>query len=125
MARREGLHSKAEYIAADLSIAPKLFPCSPAADHTISVLTRPYTPIVITSRVSMDCSALHDWTSFHFEFSRVFGFPAFYGKNMNAWIDCMTSLDKPEDGMSTVHCASGSIATLELSNASDLAERCP
>jgi hypothetical protein len=34
MARRDVLHSKAEYIAADLSIAPKLFPCSPAADHT-------------------------------------------------------------------------------------------
>ena len=36
MARRDDLHSKAEYIAADLSIAPKLFPCSPAADHTFS-----------------------------------------------------------------------------------------
>jgi hypothetical protein len=86
---------------------------------------RPYTPIVITSRVSMDCRALRDWTSFHMEFSRVFGFPAFYGKNMDAWIDCMTSLDKPEDGMSTVHCASDSILTLELSNADDFAKRCP
>lgn len=73
----------------------------------------------------MDCSALRDWTSFHSEFSSAFGFPAFYGKNMDAWIDCMTSLDKPEDGMSTVHCASGSILTLELNNASDFAKRCP
>lgn len=55
----------------------------------------------------------------------VFGFPAFYGKNMDAWIDCMTSLDKPEEGMSTVHCASGSILTLELNNANDFAKRCP
>jgi hypothetical protein len=30
------LHSKAEYICADLSIDPSLFPCSPAADHTFS-----------------------------------------------------------------------------------------
>jgi hypothetical protein len=73
----------------------------------------------------MDCSALRDWTSFHSEFSRVFGFPAFYGKNMDAWIDCMTSLDKPENGMSTVHCATGSILTLELNNASDFEKRCP
>jgi len=41
MARRDVLHLKAEYIAADLSIAPKLFPCSPAADHTLSLLIRP------------------------------------------------------------------------------------
>lgn len=27
----------------------------------------------------------------------VFGFPDFYGKNMDAWIDCMSSLD--EEGM--------------------------
>ena len=39
MARRNVLHSKAEYIAADLSIALKLFPCSPAADHTLSLPT--------------------------------------------------------------------------------------
>jgi hypothetical protein len=35
MARREDLHSKAEYIAADLS-SPTLSPCSRAADHTLS-----------------------------------------------------------------------------------------
>jgi hypothetical protein len=34
MARRDDLHPKAEYIAADLSSRPQLFPCSPAADHT-------------------------------------------------------------------------------------------
>ncbi|MEG9436351.1 barstar family protein [Edaphobacter sp. HDX4] len=33
----------------------------------------------MTSRVSMDCRAFRDWTSFHSEFSRVFGFPASYG----------------------------------------------
>jgi RNAse (barnase) inhibitor barstar len=86
---------------------------------------RPYTFIVITSRVSIDCRALRDWTSFHSEFARVFGFPAFYGKNMNAWIDCMTSLDVPDDGMSTVHCELGTVLTLELNNASDFASRCP
>ena len=73
----------------------------------------------------MDCNAIRDWASFHSGFSRTFGFPAFYGKNMDAWIDCMTSLDKPENGMSTVHCASGSTLTLELNNASDFAKRCP
>jgi hypothetical protein len=37
MARREtALHLKAEYIGADLSIDPSLFPCSRAADHTFA-----------------------------------------------------------------------------------------
>ncbi|WP_263414268.1 barstar family protein [Terriglobus aquaticus] len=68
---------------------------------------------------------IRDWSSFHSEFARVFGFPAFYGKNMNAWIDCMTSLDQPDDGMSTVHCAPGSVLTLQMINAGDFASRCP
>jgi hypothetical protein len=33
------LHTKAEYICADLSIDPSLFPCSRAADHTFSGTT--------------------------------------------------------------------------------------
>ena len=37
MARRTSLQPKAEYICADLS-SRQLFPCSPAADHTLPVL---------------------------------------------------------------------------------------
>src|SRR5277367_3152695 len=33
------LHTKAEYLCADLSIDPSLFPCSRAADHTFSGTT--------------------------------------------------------------------------------------
>ena len=44
---------------------------------------------------------------------------------MDAWIDCMTSLDMPDDGMSIVRCAPGTVLTLELNNASDFASRCP
>ena len=35
------LHTKAEYICADLSIAPSLFPCSQAADHTFPGTSTP------------------------------------------------------------------------------------
>ena len=65
-----------------------------------------------------------DWHSFHREFARVFGFPDFYGKNMDAWIDCLTSLDAPEDGMSSVHCEPGAVVTLELENEKDFESRC-
>ncbi|HEY4354488.1 MAG TPA: barstar family protein [Acidobacteriaceae bacterium] len=80
---------------------------------------------MITSRVKLNCGNIRDWASFHEEFSRVFGFPSFYGKNMDAWIDCMSSLNAPDDGMSTVHCEPGSILTIDLENAADFARRCP
>lgn len=57
---------------------------------------------MIRSKVSLDCNKFHDWPSFHEEFAKAFGFPDFYGKNMNAWIDCMTYLDDPDAGMSTL-----------------------
>ena len=31
-----------------------------------------------------------DWESFHTVSAEVFGFPEFYGRNMNAWIDCLS-----------------------------------
>jgi hypothetical protein len=78
-----------------------------------------------TAKVKLHCQNIRDWQSFHEEFARVFGFPDFYGKNMNAWIDCLTSLDVPEDGMSSIHCEPGSVLTLELANVKQFADRCP
>jgi hypothetical protein len=80
---------------------------------------------MITTKVSVDCSKIRDWASFHDEFAKIFGFPGFYGRNMNAWIDCMTSLDAPEDGMSEVHAARGHVLTLELENVKPFRERNP
>ncbi len=80
---------------------------------------------MMTSRVRLDCDNIHDWPTFHEEFARVFGFPDFYGKNMNAWIDCMTSLGAPEDGMSSIHCEPGTVMTLELENVKSFSDRCP
>lgn len=44
---------------------------------------------------------------------------------MDAWNDCMTSLDAPDDGMSSGHVAPGDILGLRISGACDLKERCP
>lgn len=75
--------------------------------------------------VSLDCDRIQDWVSFHTEFACVFGFPDFYGKNMDAWIDCMTSLDAAEDEMSTIHCEPGTVLTLSLENMGSFKDRCP
>jgi hypothetical protein len=80
---------------------------------------------MIVDRIAIDCSKILDWPSFHSEFATAFGFPEFYGKNMNAWIDCMTSLDAPEDGMSAFHCLRGSVMTLELQNVERFKEQFP
>ena len=51
----------------------------------------------MTKNVQIDGSAISDWNSFHDIFAAAFGFPAFYGRNMNAWIDCMTwTIQRPE-----------------------------
>lgn len=78
-----------------------------------------------TARVFLDCNKISDWQSFHKEFAEGFGFPEFYGKNMDAWIDCMTYIDDPEAGMSTLHCERGSVLALELLNVKDFKQHCP
>jgi len=75
--------------------------------------------------VKVDCSLISDWDSFHDAFSEAFGFPPFYGRNMDAWIDCMTDLDQPEAGMTTVHARPGSVLVLELLCVDAFVERCP
>ena len=54
-----------------------------------------------------------DWLSFHAECAQLFGFPTFYGKNMNAWIDCLSYLDE-EDGMSNVKLQPGENLSLHI-----------
>ncbi len=75
--------------------------------------------------VRLDCDRITDWASFHAVFAEVFGFPGFYGRNMNAWIDCMSYLDEPSAGMSTVGVPSGGVLTLQLDGVDEFAARCP
>jgi RNAse (barnase) inhibitor barstar len=65
-----------------------------------------------------------DWDSFHNVFAEALGFPPYYGRNMDAWIDCLTYADQ-EDGMRSVTVPEGEVLTLELHDAGDLKERCP
>jgi hypothetical protein len=80
---------------------------------------------MIASKVVLDCDRIKDWRSFHEEFARVFGFPDFYGKNMNAWMDCLSDLDDPGTGMTGVHCERGSVLALELLHVKAFRARCP
>ena len=75
--------------------------------------------------VSIDFAKIHDWNSFHDEFAAVFGFPDFYGRNMDAWIDCMTSLDEPNHGMTRILAANGNVLTMQLENVAPFREGHP
>ncbi len=75
--------------------------------------------------VQIDGSKITSWDSFHEQFSETLGFPGFYGRNMNAWNDCMTSLDAPEDGLSSIHVASGDVLVICVSGAGEFKKRCP
>ena len=72
--------------------------------------------------VKVDTRRIRDWDTFHAVFAEAFGF---YGRNMNAWIDCLTSLDEPAHGMTTVHAPSGGVVALELEHVDDFSRRCP
>jgi hypothetical protein len=63
--------------------------------------------------------------TFHTAFARAFGFPEFYGRNLDAWIDCMGYLDDPTMDMSRVHVVPGETLALVMENAEGLKSRCP
>ncbi len=66
--------------------------------------------------VEMDGKRLVDDDRFHDEFARVFGFPDYYGRNMNAWIDCMSSLDDVDQPMTKFNVEKGRVVTIKISN---------
>ncbi len=47
----------------------------------------------------LDGKIIRNWHDFHRESQAAFGFPDFYGRNMDAWIDCLSTL-RDNDGMS-------------------------
>ena len=75
--------------------------------------------------VRIDADHISDWPTFHAVFAKAFGFPQFYGKNMDAWIDCLTSLDYRAAEMTTVHVDPGGIVALIIDYAAGFKRRCP
>jgi hypothetical protein len=76
------------------------------------------------ANVRIDTKQITDWESFHQLCKEQFGFPDFYGMNMNAWIDCLTSLDE-DDGMSRFHLARGEMLHIEVSDTENFNSRLP
>ena len=61
--------------------------------------------------IKIDSAAITDWDTFHDAFSDACDFPDYYGRNMNAWIDCVSDIAAP--------------FVLRIQEAASLRERCP
>ncbi|MEJ2210694.1 MAG: barstar family protein [Anaerolineae bacterium] len=75
--------------------------------------------------IRMDTKRIRGWATFHQEFKKVFGFPDFYGANMDAWIDCMSYLRDPDAGMSQITVGRGEQLMLEVVDSNGFRARCP
>ncbi|WP_256732885.1 barstar family protein [Pseudomonas sp. P7548] len=75
--------------------------------------------------VQVDADLITDWQTFHSVFAETFGFPGFYGRNMDAWVDCLCYLDDPGAEMSSVHVQSGQTLLLVIENAQGFKRRSP
>jgi RNAse (barnase) inhibitor barstar len=78
-----------------------------------------------TPVVKIDLNKITDWKTFHTVFAEAFGFPDSYGRNMDAWVDCLYWLDAPEDGMTKVGAAPNGVLLLHLDNVKSFRQRCP
>ncbi len=72
----------------------------------------------------LDCAGIRDWDTLHEACRTAFGFPEFYGRSGNAFVDCLNYVDEG-DGMSRFHLAPGETLAIELRGAAGLIGRAP
>ncbi|GAC1411425.1 MAG: barstar family protein [Burkholderiaceae bacterium] len=65
------------------------------------------------ANVVLDGAAMTDWDAFHTNSQAAFGFPTSYGRNMDAWIDCLSYL-RDHDAMSTIRLKAGEVLHIEI-----------
>ncbi|HJV74844.1 MAG TPA: barstar family protein [Noviherbaspirillum sp.] len=74
--------------------------------------------------VRLDGSSIADWASFHDASRSAFGFPDFYGRNMDAWMDCLGTL-RDDDGMSSFVLGADEMLEIELLQSKMLRQNAP
>ena len=77
------------------------------------------------ARFDIDLGEIRNMASFHEVFGRTLKFFDGYGRNMDAWIDCMTSVDAVADGLTTVTVPRGELLVLRIDDPLDFKRRCP
>lgn len=75
--------------------------------------------------VRLNTEQITDWASFHRVCQEAFGFPDFYGANMNAWIDCLSSGLNNDDKMTRFNLAENEWLNIEILNTENFNSRLP
>lgn len=75
-------------------------------------------------KIQLDGRHMRDWPSFHTESQAKFGFPDFYGRNLDAWVDCLSGV-RNDDGMSSIVLASDELLQIEVINSAVLRAEAP
>jgi RNAse (barnase) inhibitor barstar len=70
--------------------------------------------------LELDFSGISTIREIHLYLKEIFGFPDFYGKNIHALIDCLSSLRSPEDGMVSINIEKNQFLLLRIRNVPDL-----
>ena len=76
------------------------------------------------ARIEIDSREIRDKGTFHSVFRRDLKFFGGYGRNMDAWIDCMTDLHGPT-ALSELHLPEEEGIEIVLAEAEDFSKRCP
>jgi len=76
------------------------------------------------AEVRIDGAEITSWDAFHNVSAVAFGFPDFYGRNMNAWIDCLTHLNEG-DGMSRFKLEPDEVLTIRVVNVGRWRQQAP
>lgn len=74
--------------------------------------------------VRLDGEKINSWEAFHSESQAAFGFPDFYGRNMDAWIDSLSTL-REGDGMSKFQLGPEETLQVELLHSGVLRKQAP
>ena len=80
----------------------------------------------MTYTATIDGLTITDWESFHDHFQQVMGFFERYGRNMGAWIDCMSDLhtDGRYKSLTSFNLSKGDIFILRVDNTEEIQRRC-
>ena len=76
------------------------------------------------AQANIDGAHVTGWEAFHSVCAAEFGFPEFYGRNMDAWIDCLTYL-YDGDGMSRFTLEPGELLRIGVVNAARWRRQAP
>ena len=75
--------------------------------------------------ITLPTREITDRETFHTVSERVFGFPKWYGRNMDAWLDCMSCVGDADAGRTCISLAPGELLLIMVPEAESFRERAP